>query len=368
MKANRIFWDQDEYQKVLGRAREIKKSEPMIHIDDLFRRSQMCLESSRRRPVSGGGTVMFQKKLGMPVNLGRKVWTREEWVAVAMKTRDILESSPRLTVHSAMTEAIKLVLPPERHSKFTQNRVPQIKRLLSKLPPKVAAPEPAPEPAPAAPERPTAANPFPSVPLPPTAPLSAQNEMAGALLASFANIFGAAFERLGKQIGDAVGEKIGEKIGEAMYQMRMGILSGQQQPVQQAPQEVPVPSSLLRKEEFGDLPPKFHKPKLIVIGLLDSQQSIIKSRFPRIDFRFFDGFRYRDGDITELSKSCNAIYQMTKFSSHQHYTPWCPRHLIPDGMSTLARLIEAHFPPNWGEIEAAKQATKRGNGDAERHH
>lgn len=113
-----------------------------------------------------------------------------------------------------------------------------------------------------------------------------------------------------------------------------------------APAEVPLTAAEEAAARQAHLPQKFHKHKIAIIGLLGSQQAVIKQRFPHLEIRFLDGTANK-AKVESVTATCEAVFPMIKFVRHVtwHGTQGgCARVDVNGGVSELARLIESRFP------------------------
>lgn len=95
----------------------------------------------------------------------------------------------------------------------------------------------------------------------------------------------------------------------------------------------------------GNLPEKFHKHKVLVMGLDPHTQRPLMQEFPHLDFRFLDGNTHGD-TVRKVGAGCEAAFFMVKFirKARQDQVPSEKRVLVPGGSSTLKRLIAGRFP------------------------
>lgn len=156
---------------------------------------------------------------------------------------------------------------------------------------------------------------------------------------------------LGRTIGDEMAKSIdgiGVTIANAMRDhlsdVRLGISSRSgYQPLKALSIAEPPKNA---HERFGNLPEKFHQPKVLIVGLLPAQQQEIKNQFKKMEFRFLNGDT-SSKVVADLMQRCDGTF-VTKWVSHKAITGISGKyHMVNGGMTDLVRLISHHFP---GEI------------------
>jgi hypothetical protein len=94
------------------------------------------------------------------------------------------------------------------------------------------------------------------------------------------------------------------------------------------------------------LPEKFVTHKVAVVGLKNDQRQEIKKRFPHIDFRWLDNDA-NGSTIGNVTRQCECSFTMVKFIRHVSDRAVIGQRVrINGGVSELARIISARFPPS----------------------
>ena len=269
-------------------------------------------------------------------------WSHEEAALVATEMARIQASGNAPRWGNQLLLAAQHGLPPERQRRLPvpASVVTHMLAAASKItlpPPAASVPEPVPAPA-------VQLAPLATPPPPQATPPDSIGAAASVLIEYFAKTF---TSTLGKVIGDAVGQAVANGIRDALTDQRLHMSRPGYQGQHNAPlngTSAVTPSAA--PPDFGDLPVKFHTPKILILGLLPAQQQEVKHRFPQIDLRFLDGKdSNRTGAISNLSSSSHATFLMTKFISHRAVQSIHGKIVnCNGGITDLCNLIAEHFP------------------------
>lgn len=108
-------------------------------------------------------------------------------------------------------------------------------------------------------------------------------------------------------------------------------------------QRVEAENRNLRKQlSEKQTPPKKHRPKVVIAGLLHSQEQIIKSRHcEAFNLSFVTSDQYSNGQMMKRMENCDRLVIMTDFVSHNSTQATLKDKvtLVKGGMSSLHRAL-----------------------------
>lgn len=152
---------------------------------------------------------------------------------------------------------------------------------------------------------------------------------------------GAMFRELGAGLGDALAKAVVPAINAALREALSGVkINGQHHAA--VPEEVAKP---LPKGADTDLPAKFLKHKVCVIGFPESFRHNLAQQFPHLDMRFLNGDA--PAHVAKAtSANCEATFLMLKGSSHkvEQSLPNGTYTRVNGSQSDLKRILGARFP------------------------
>lgn len=356
MAKHKIHWQPEEWSELMKQARMIKEAEADITNQRLYLRAQLCLPPARRRPVTSGAVHKFcslARGETLKRNGNKKFWIGDEWTLVAREAQRIRRDEDewqQLSTIDLYKKAIENALPADRRGKFNtarQSKISALIKQLGPLPPKLAPPE-AP---PAEVNKPSVDNPFPNVPkrMPGEAAPAFDMNMVGAMVMT---ALGGFIEQAIVKFGAEIGKAVGKSMEEALYQMRMGLIAGRNPGAQEV--AAPTPPAVVAAataaaeadKRNGDLPEKFHKKKVMILGLLAGQQREIEARLKNEALII----RALSGDtphrqIGAVADGSDACFYMTKFIGHSVMPHiHCKAFPVNGGINDLEAAIKARYP------------------------
>lgn len=265
----------------------------------------------------------------------RIVWTPEErakiigYIAAKIRSREVLIdlSSKRLYgLPSLVSEAQNKMVGPERQRPLNSVAVSGLLKLLRAEMAKEASPAPS-LPPPEPPEEEDLSTP-PAIP-----------SRLG-LNPKFSEALSFVAQEIVKAFGEALGEAIGKHVQDAIYDVRhhLGPRSG-------FVERSPVPEPSTAAQDFGNLPEKFHYPKVLVLGLLPPQQRTIERSFPNLKFRFCESGT-PPKTIRQVAEGCARTFSMVKFIRHndESLVPSGKLKRVNGGVTDLTGAIMQAFP------------------------
>lgn len=147
-------------------------------------------------------------------------------------------------------------------------------------------------------------------------------------------------QEITRAFAESLGEAIGKHVRDAIYDVRHHLGAS---PGYVGREASPMPPA--SREEFGNLPEKFHHPKVCVLGLLPVQQQTIQRSFPNLRFRFL-GKGTSSDHVRQVAMQCERTFSMVKFIRHsdERLVPSDRLRRVSGGMTDLTRAIMQAFP------------------------